>query len=218
MPFLPALIMVVFMAGFLCAFARQLGNPSGWFGRAVMTSFLNRGNRTMIEAAVMALGAKASERIVDVGFGGGSALRLIAPMVAPARVTGIEISGAMIDGAKQRFGETMEIHQANAVAMPFGDGWFDGILSVNTVYFWSDPDAVLREFRRVLKPGGRLVLGIRKKEVIRWSPVTWFGFRLFSSAEIERMLNAAGFESTIQRTGPGELTVVARPKPCMPGR
>ena len=81
------------------ALAKQLGNPRGWFGRAVMPSFLNQGNRTILDAAVRALGAKPGERIVDVGFGGGYALQLIAPMVKPLRVTGVEISEAMIDAA-----------------------------------------------------------------------------------------------------------------------
>jgi SAM-dependent methyltransferase len=212
----PDLIVVVSVTGVLYAFARQLGKPSGWFGRVVMASILNQGNRALIEAAVMELSAKTGERIVDVGFGGGHALQLIAPVVRPGRAAGVEISDAMIDAAKRRFGETIEVHRANALAMPFEDGWFDGILSVNTIYFWNDPGAVLRELRRVLKPDGRLVLGIRKKEVLRWSPVTWFGFRLYSSREIERMMRNAGFEAAIRRTGPGELVVVARPRAASP--
>ena len=148
-----------------------------------------------------------------MGFGGGYALQSIAPRVMPAKVTGVEISDAMIAAATIRWGQTIEIHRADAAAMPFANGWFDGIMSVNTIYFWKDPAAVLREFRRVLQPGGRLVLGIGMKEMMRWSPVTWFGFRLFSSKEIERMLDAAGFAATIQRARLGELIVVARPHP-----
>jgi arsenite methyltransferase len=191
--------------------ARQLGKPSGWFGRAVMGWMLNQGNRTIIEAAVRALSATSGERIADVGFGGGYELELLAPLVEPARMCGVEISEAMIDAAKRHWGEAVEIYRADALSMPFGDSEFDGIVSVNTIYFWNDPAAVLREFRRVLKPTGRLVLGIRKKEFIRWSPVSWFGFRLYSSAEIETMLGAARFEAKIHQTKPGELIVVARP-------
>jgi len=177
-----------------------------------MTGFLNYGNRSMISAVVRLLDAKAGETIVDVGFGGGYALELIAPKVIPARVMGVEISNAMIEAAKARWGETIEVQLADAAAMPFADGFFDGIISVNTIYFWNNPVAVLQEFRRVLRPNGRLVLGIGMKEMMRWSPLTWFGFRLFSSKEIERMLDAAGFEAIIQRAGLGELIVVARPR------
>jgi arsenite methyltransferase len=212
MALLPDLIVGTVLLGMFYALAKQLGNPRGWFGRAVMPSFLTQGNRTILDAAVRALGAKPGERIVDVGFGGGYALQLIAPMVKPLRVTGVEISEAMIDAAKHRWGDAIEVHRADALDMPFRDGWFDGVVSVNTIYFWNDPPAVLREFRRVLKPGGRLVLGIQKKEVMRWSPVTWFGFRLYSLAEIERMLDVAGFQAAIQQTRWGELIVLARPQ------
>jgi arsenite methyltransferase len=216
MPILHVLILVAFMSAFFYALARQLARPSGWFGRAVMTPFLNYGNRSMIDAAVTALGPKTGERIVDVGFGGGYALQSIAPRVMPARATGVEVSDAMIDAARIRWREAIEVYRADAAAMPFPNGSFDGIISVNTIYFWSDPAAVLREFRRILQPGGRLVLGIGMKEVMRWSPVTWFGFRLYSANEIESMLDAAGFEASIQRAGLGELIVLARPKACSP--
>src|ERR1035438_319074 len=155
MPFLPSLILIALTAASLYVFARQLGNPSGWFGRRLMPSFLNRSNRAMIDAAIGALAAKAGERIVDVGFRGGYALELLAPLVSPARVVGVELSDAMLDAARQRWGETIELHRADARAMPFGDASFDGIVSVNTIYFWADPAAVLREFRRVLKQIGR---------------------------------------------------------------
>lgn len=205
------LVFILLMTGCLYALTRQLSRPTGWFGRVVMPAFLNQGNRAMIEAAVKALEPRPSERIADVGFGGGYALRLLAPAVMPARVAGVEISEAMLAAAKQNLGEICDLYGADAVSMPFEDGSLDGIISVNTIYFWNDPVGVLREFRRVLKPSGRIVLAIGKKEIMRLSPITWFGFRLFSSRELPSLLEAGGFQPTSQNTKLGALIVTGRP-------
>jgi hypothetical protein len=66
---LPLLLLLVFSY----AAARQLRRPSRWAGRRWMARFFDDGNRTMLDAAVEAMDARAGERIVDVGFGGGNA-------------------------------------------------------------------------------------------------------------------------------------------------
>ena len=53
------------------ALARQLSEPRGWFGRAVVTRVLNRGNRELIQATLDRLELTAGSRLLDVGFGGG---------------------------------------------------------------------------------------------------------------------------------------------------
>ena len=95
--------------------------------------------------------------------------------------------------------------------MPFQDASVDGLLSVNTIYFWPDPAAALREIRRVLRPGGRLVLGVRRKAFLLLSPVTWFGFRLYSVRQLEQLLRAAGFAVEVREKARGELIVTGRP-------
>jgi len=117
----------------------------------------------------------------------------------------------MIEAGRERWGDAVELHRADATAMPFAEAGADAVLSVNTIYFWREPRAALREIRRVLKPGGRLVLGVRRKSIImRLSPVTWFGFRLYSVRQIEELLRGAGFSMQVQEKVKGELIVVGR--------
>ena len=71
------LALVVVLAALLLALSRQLGRPSGWFGRRVMGQLLNQSNKRFLDDAVQALAPASGERIVDVGFGGGYGLDLI---------------------------------------------------------------------------------------------------------------------------------------------
>jgi arsenite methyltransferase len=204
--FLPLALVAVFFY----AAAKQLGKPSGWFGRRVMGQALNQGNKRILDSAVDALDPRSGERIVDVGFGGGYALDLIRERVAPARAAGVEISTAMVERARERWGSGVDLHLADVAAMPFDDASYDGLLSVNTMYFWRDPAAALREIRRVVKPNGRVVFGIRRKAALLLSPFAWFGFRLYSVRQAEALVRDAGFAVELRERARGELIVIGR--------
>ncbi len=205
------LAILLVLAALLFGLSRQLGQPSGWFGRRAMGKLLNRGNQRFLDDAVEALAPASGERVVDVGFGGGRALDLIRARVAPARPAGVDISTVMVEQGRERWGDGVELHLADVAAMPFQDASVDGLLSVNTIYFWPDPAAALREIRRVLRPGGRLVLGVRRQTLLRLSPVTWFGFRLYPVRQLEQLLRAAGFAVEVREKARGELIVTGRP-------
>lgn len=201
-------LLIALAALFLALMARQLRRPSGWFGRRVMTSLLNEGNRALLDSVVETAAPTSGARVVDVGFGGGHTLDLLAPLVTPARVAGVEISGTMISAMRQRTGDAYELHLADAATLPFPEGSIDIMLSVNTIYFWPEPDRVLAEMHRVLIPGGRLVLGYRSRAVLRMNPVTWFGFRLYGDKKTQRLLEKAGFTAEIRTPRPTERIAV----------
>jgi arsenite methyltransferase len=182
----------------LALMARQLRRPSGWFGRRVMASLLNDGNRTLLDAALDAAAPTPGARVLDVGFGGGYTLERLAPLVSPQFVAGVELSEAMIASVRHRCGDAFDLHLADAAALPFPEASFDVVLSVNTIYFWPDPARVLAEMSRVLKPGGRLVLGYRSRFFLRMNPLTWFGFRLHSDRTVGQLLEEAGFAAGIR--------------------
>ncbi len=205
------LAILLVLAALFFGLSRQLGRPSGWFGRRVMGKMLNRGNQRFLEDTVAALAPAPGERVVDVGFGGGHALDLIRERVAPARPAGVEISTVMVEQGQARWGDGVDLHVADVAAMPFENASVDGLLSVNTIYFWPDPAAALREIRRVLRPGGRLVLGVRRRAFLLLSPVTWFGFRLYSVRQLEQLLREAGFAAEVREKARGELIVTGRP-------
>jgi len=79
-----------------------------------------------------------------------------------SHVTGIDLTPAMIEQAKRRQREmglgNLEWHVGNATALPFSDGTFDVVLTRYSFHHLSEPVVVLREMKRVCRPGGRVVV------------------------------------------------------------
>ncbi len=204
------LVPLAFLFALFYIMARQLRRPSGWIGRCAMGQFLNSGNRRMLDAAVDVLQPQPDELIVDIGFGGGYALDRIRERVAPACPAGVEISRAMIEAGHARWGGAVILFQADVAAMPFKSHSQNAVLSINTIYFWPDTKAALEEIARILKPGGRFVLGVRRPGALVPLPITWFGFRLYSVHKIEELMRAAGFTVSVAEKVRGEVMVVGR--------
>jgi SAM-dependent methyltransferase len=105
-------------------------------------------------------------RVLDVGCGAGAAL-LPASRVAE-RAVGIELSPAMAARAREAV-PGAEVVVGDASQLPFADGEFDVVLSSFTVFFMPDPTAALREWARVLAPGGRIVTATWGSADPRWA-------------------------------------------------
>lgn len=202
---------------FLAGAARQLGRPEGWRGRLVGQA-LNRGNRSIIEAAVAASEAGPGHVVADVGFGGGVGLRILLDRVAPAgHVHGVDVSITMVAQAQRRFAAEcadgrLTVSVGSMLDLPLADDVLDAAITVNTVYFLEDVDPALQEFARVLKPGGRLVIGVTDPDAMSRMPVTAHGFRLRSVADLLAAMDAAGFARTrsdrLPRGGVGRHVLV----------
>lgn len=109
----------------------------------------------MIELA----GDVNGHRVLDVGCGSGplsAALR-----AKGAIVTGLDASPVMIELARQRLGEDAALQVADlSRPLPFADGAFDDVVASLVLHYLQDWTAPLAELRRVLKPGGRLILSV----------------------------------------------------------
>jgi phosphatidylethanolamine/phosphatidyl-N-methylethanolamine N-methyltransferase len=110
-------------------------------------------------AAVKQLGLQPQDRVLEVGIGTGLNLPLYPPDV---RLTGIDLSEDMLDKAVERV-QTLAMPNVtlkvmDAAAMSVGDHEFDKAVATYTISAVPDPVAVLREMRRVVRPGGTIVL------------------------------------------------------------
>lgn len=111
----------------------------------------------------------AGQRLLEIGCGIGTDLVRFAK--GGALVTGIDLSATAIDLAKKNFThagllDEADLRVADAEALPFPDGAFDAVYGHGVLQYAADPRAILRECRRVLKPGGRAIFMVYNR--ISW--------------------------------------------------
>jgi arsenite methyltransferase len=188
------------------ALSRQLSRPSG-IGGKVVARLMNRGNRKLNDQAIARLEVQRGSRVLDLGFGGGLTF---APLWdRGATVVAIDRAEDMVAAARARFADAvaagrLELHEGDVARLPLNDGAIDHALTVNTVYFWPDLGAAFAEVRRVLVPGGRLVVAIRDMTVMRQLDMTVFSLR--SPEDIAAALREAAFTEVEVETPPGGKT------------
>jgi SAM-dependent methyltransferase len=184
----------------------QLSRPAGPLGR-VVARLMNRGNGALNARAIEVLDVTAGSRVLDLGFGGGLTF---GPLLARgASVIGVDRAEDMVQAATARHEEDvvagrLTVRTGEVDGLPLDDDAVDRVLTVNTVYFWPDLGPALSEVRRVLAPGGRLVIGIRDGSVMRQvSPEV---FTLRTPDELRAALEAAGFSDVRVRSAEDRKT------------
>jgi SAM-dependent methyltransferase len=110
-------------------------------------------------AMLVLAGAVAGRRILDAGCGSG-------PLFAALRdrgaiVTGIDKSAGMLEQARRRLGDGADLQVADLGSpLPFPDDTFDDVTASLVLHYLQDWGPALAELRRVLKPGGRLIVSV----------------------------------------------------------
>jgi SAM-dependent methyltransferase len=114
-----------------------------------------RGRRTVIERVLDGLGLPAPARILDAGCGSG---RNMVELTRRGTVTGVELSETSVELARAR--DCGEVLQGSVMQMPFPDASFDLAVSLDVVEHLEDDLGALRELRRVVVPGGVLLVTV----------------------------------------------------------
>ncbi len=103
-------------------------------------------------------------RVLDAACGEGYGSAVLAQ--AASSVTGVDISADAVEHARGRYAsEGLDFRVSDCLDLPYGDGEFDCIVSFETLEHLEDHDGLLKEFRRVLKAGGFLLLSSPDKAV-----------------------------------------------------
>jgi SAM-dependent methyltransferase len=186
--------------------AAQLRKPSGEDSIAI-AAYMAELNMELYNAVFEKLPLQAKMRVLELGPGEAPLAGRILRAAADIHYTGLDYSPEMIKMAQAKWPhlDGFSIHEGQFSNMPFADDTFDLVFGINVVYFWDNPESELREIKRVMKSGAKLVLGYRPKNKMQVIPFTRFGFNLYDADDLEILLSENGFtqiEHTVFRENP----------------
>ncbi len=144
------------------------GVPEGLLGR-IGVRLMRRVSRSFSQAMSEVLELQPADDLLDVGCG--SAGLLVDHAAHVRYVAGIDASELQVSMARERLADrigsgTAEIVLADAGALPWDEGRFSVVTSVNVLKFVPDPGQALREMYRVLRPGGRMAVTMGEAEQV----------------------------------------------------
>lgn len=195
---------------------RQFARPAGVAGWLV-GRLMGVKNAAMNRVAVELLDVQPDDAVLEIGFGPGVAIELIARRLTSGYVAGVDHSPVMLRQAARRNRKMMargrvELRRASVVALPFEGGCYTKVFEVNTLHHWPAPEENLQEVRRVMAPGGLLLVCLRMKHPTarRFAAP---GYTEDEIEAIEALLRGAGFHDLqrhLRRAGREVTYLLAR--------
>lgn len=176
----------------------QARKPTGFFGK-----FLARGmawgHRSFYKNAAKALDLQPDDKILEIGFGSGFFIKKYASNVS--RIAGLDYSADMVELATSvnanlvKSGK-VQFKQGDVSVIPWSDDEFSAVVGIENFFFWSEPEASLKEIFRVLAPEGRLVLEMAYNKddgKDHTKDIKKHNMALYSGEEMKILLKKSGF-------------------------
>jgi SAM-dependent methyltransferase len=191
------------------AVRRQFGRPTGLRRRAAGVLMAHRpSNRRRNAWAVSLLDVRPDDRVLEIGFGPGLAIRELARLAAEGYVCGVDHSELMLRRAKRLNAEglrrgVVDLRLGSVEELPAFDQPFDKMLAVNAMMFWREPVARLETLRRLLRSGGVIAVAHQPR-----GPGASDETSAARGREIESALAQAGFSALRLETMALKPTVV----------
>ncbi|WP_254543055.1 methyltransferase domain-containing protein [Halomarina pelagica] len=153
-------------------------------------------NEEMRAEALDLFGIEAGDAVLDVGCGTGFATEGL--LERTENVHGLDQSVHQLEKAWAKFGKTgpVDFYLGDAERLPFEDDAFDAVWSSGSIEYWPDPVATLAELRRVVEPGGTvLVVGPNYPKSSVFQRLADAIMLFYDEDEADRMFREAGFET-----------------------
>ncbi|MFV0305699.1 MAG: class I SAM-dependent methyltransferase [Moheibacter sp.] len=172
----------------------QLSCPSGKKGIEVGEN-LNESNFDMTLSTIHFLELIDNNLVLELGHGNCRHLEKLLESAKDIKYYGLEISKTMWEEAQKinpNLQADFKIYDGEKI--PFPNDFFDKIMSVNTIYFWSNPKVLINEIERTLKPNGVCVLTYANKEFMKKLPFVRSKFKLFDEKSIEKLIELSNLK------------------------
>lgn len=184
----------------------QYRRPSGLVGQLIGERMAQQ-HRSENEWTVSLLNLQPEDRVLEIGFGPGIAIQLLAKQLPRGYVAGIDFSTEMLSLASKRNREAIKaggvtLRCGEAASLPLASESFDKALSIHTLYFLREPIEALGEVLRVLKSGGIFALAFLSREHWPTSEPAGTISGVYSGDEVVRLMKEAGFAHAHVERGP----------------
>lgn len=178
-------------------YGRQLLKPEGEAG-IQMGELMNFTNQYFYAAAFQIIDFANMHQVLEIGFGNGKFFPEYVRANPNIHITGVDFSETMCNEAAKRNADLiaqqkLQIVCENACSTSFSDNSFDAIITINTVYFWQQPDAQIEELKRILRPNGKLLIGFRPRSEMAPFAFTKEVFTLYEAKDVIHLLGKHGF-------------------------
>lgn len=137
----------------------------------------------------------AGKDVLEAACGPGRGLGYLAQKARS--VTAGDLTPALVEAAERHYGGRVRLSVFDAQKLPFPGEAFDLVLLYEALYYLPEPEKFLAEARRVLRPGGELILSMPNPEWDGFNPSP-YSFGYFTAAELRAILTANGFSATIK--------------------
>ena len=163
-----------------------------------MSRIFNKGNADVNNFIKDWLDLQEHDRVLEIGLGPGTLLPQMVQITTKGLVEGIDFSEAMLAQAgkvnKQYIAtKRVKIQKGNCKDLPYRHELFDKVCTSHTMYFFEDPLDNFQEIVRVLKPGGKLVVGFRDNAQMKTLPLSDEVFNAYTLDEFKLFLLNARF-------------------------
>ena len=141
---------------------KQARMPEGRFG-AFWARFMNIGHSRLTRWGLSHISINKDDTMLDIGCGGGRTVNTLAKIAAEGKVYGIDYSKVSVAVSTSKNKKLIDagrvrILHASVDSLPFPDDMFNLVIAVESYQFWPDLINNLKEVRRVLKPGGSVII------------------------------------------------------------
>lgn len=191
--------------GLLSKIFSNTRKPEGFWGRMMVAGMNGGSHAAMASWGLDIANVPADGEIIDIGCGGGANLARLMDRSLRTKVTGVDYSSVSVEKSRNVNADAIargrcKVLEASVASLPFKDDTFAMATAFETVYFWPYIEKSFAEVRRILVPGGKLLI-VNEDDGLSGNNEKWEkmieGMHTYTPDELKANLSAAGFKNIV---------------------